>query len=122
MTSPVFWRMTKFLKPYTGYVILAFAGALAEAATDLLQPWPMKLLLDHVFAKHPLPPAVAPWVSWLFGTHPAGILSFVLFAIVGVAALSAGATFAQDLIMPRVSHWVMHDLRRQLYWHIQRLS
>lgn len=122
MTSPVLWRMARFLKPYWMYLGLAFAGALVEAAADLFQPWPLKILFDHIFAKHPLPPAVASRISWLFGTNTTGVLYFALFAIVGVAGLSAVATFVQDIIMPRVGHWVMHDLRRQLYWHIQRLS
>src|SRR6266446_1769103 len=38
------------------------------------------------------------------------------------ALLGAGASFVQDYLMPRIGHWVMHVLRRQLYWHIQGLS
>src|SRR6266446_6278253 len=38
------------------------------------------------------------------------------------ALLGAVASFVQDYLMPRIGHWVMHDVRRHLYWHIQGLS
>lgn len=122
VSKPSLWKLRRFLKPYRWYLAAAFAGAVGEAAADLLQPWPLKILFDHVFAHRPLPPAVASALTWLLGKDAVAVLYFALFAVVGAAALSATATFVQDYIMPRVGHWVMHDLRCQLYWHIQRLS
>src|SRR5207245_2792680 len=115
-------RLGKFIKPYRAYLALALLGALGETAADLLQPWPLKVLFDNILAGKPLPPAIDGWVAALFGHGVGGILSFALLAVLAIAVLNGASTFLQDFFMPRVGHWVLHDLRRQLYWHIQRLE
>src|SRR5881628_1575888 len=115
-------RLGKFIKPYRAYLALALLGALGETAADLLQPWPLKVLFDNILAGKPLPPAIDGWVAALFGHGVGGILYFALAAVLAIAILNGASTFLQDFFMPRVGHWVLHDLRRQLYWHIQRLE
>ena len=114
--------VTRFVKPYRAFLALAFLGALGETLADLLQPWPLKLLFDQIFNNRPLPAAISAFVTKAFGQQALDLLYFVLFAVVGIAALNAWASYIQDFFMPRISHWVIHDLRRQLYWHIQGLS
>jgi subfamily B ATP-binding cassette protein MsbA len=116
------FKLARLLKPYRAFLALAMVGALGETVADLLQPWPLKLLFDHVFSSKPLPPAVVRWVTTVFGQGSPGLLYFVLSATLGIALLNAGSSLMQDLSMPRIGHWILHDLRRQLYRHIQRLS
>src|SRR5437867_3479260 len=115
-------RLATFIKPYLTYLVLALLGALGETAAGLLEPWPLKILFDNIFGGQPLAPAISEWVSVMFGHGAGGILYFVLAAVFGIALLSAVSTFMQDFFMPRVGHWILHDLRRKVYWHIQRLS
>src|ERR1043166_1912766 len=115
-------RVIRFVKPYRAFLVLVFFGVLGETVAELLQPWPLKLLFDHIFVNRPLPAAIDGIVKAIVGREAVGLLYFVLMAAVGVAALNAACSFIQDFFMSRVSHWVIHDLRRQLYWHIQRLS
>src|SRR5439155_19998812 len=115
-------RFLKFIKPYLPYLALAFLGAIGDTAADLLRPWPLKILFDNILAGQPLPPAIDGWVAALFGHGVGGILYFALAAVLAIAILNGASTFMQDFFMPRVGHWVLHDLRRQLYWHIQRLE
>ncbi|MBI1749316.1 MAG: ABC transporter ATP-binding protein [Acidobacteria bacterium] len=115
-------KLARFLKPYRKFLALAFLGALGEAAADLLQPWPLKILFDHIFGNAPLSPGFSAVVRALFGPGVWGIVSFSLVAVLAVALLNAASSFTQDFFMPRIGHWVLHDLRRQLYWQIQRLS
>jgi ATP-binding cassette, subfamily B, bacterial len=123
MTAFPLWKLARFLRPYRWYLAVALAGALAEATADLLQPWPLKILFDQVFSHRQMPALVKSIVSRLLaGTDTQGVLLFVLFGVVGVTVLSALGSFVQDFVMPRVGHWMMHDLRCALYWHIQRLS
>jgi ATP-binding cassette, subfamily B, bacterial len=115
-------KLARFLKPYRFYLAGALLAALAEIAADLFQPWPLKFVIDNILKKHPLPAGLERYVGPIFGTSDIGILYFALFSILAIACLGAVASFAQDYLMPRIGHWVMHDLRRQLYWHIQGLS
>jgi len=115
-------KLARFLKPYRFYLAGAVLAALAEIAADLFQPWPLKFIIDNILKKRPLPGGLERYVGPIFGTSDIGILYFALFSIVAIACLGAVASFTQDYLMPRIGHWVMHDLRRQLYWHIQGLS
>ena len=114
--------IVKFVKPYRAFLAVAFLGALGETIADLLQPWPLKLLFDQVFSHRPTPPALAAFVTAVFGPQVGGLMAFVIVVVIGIATLNAGSSYTQDIFMPRISHWVIHDLRRQLYWHIQGLS
>jgi ATP-binding cassette, subfamily B, bacterial len=42
-------RLASILRPYRGYLALAFIATLGDAAADLLQPWPLKIVFDNVF-------------------------------------------------------------------------
>jgi ATP-binding cassette, subfamily B, bacterial len=115
-------KFVQCLRPYLLFLALALLGALGETAADLLQPWPLKVLFDNIFAGQPLPPILSGPVTAIFGESPTGVLSFALSAVLAIAILNGVSAFMQDFFMPRVGHWVLHDLRRQLYWHIQRLE
>lgn len=115
-------RLTRLLRPHRAILGLAFVAAAAEAAADLLQPWPLKFVFDSVFEQRPLPPVLASHAQSLFGSSPHAVLYATLLAMFAIAVLGAGASLLQDVLMPRIAHWVLHDLRRQLYWHCQGLS
>ncbi len=115
-------KLARFLKPYRFYLAVALLAALGEIAADLFHPWPLKFVIDDILRKQSLPPGIERFVAPLFGTSSTGVLYFALASVLAIACLGAGASFVQDYLMPRIGHWVMHDLRRQLYWHIQGLS
>ena len=103
-------------------LVLAFIAVLGEAGTDLLEPWPLKIVFDYVFgAKH-----VPAWMSGLlrpiFGVDKVAILHFAVLAVIVIAVLGALSAYAEKYLTTSVGQWVMHDLRRVLYHHIQRLS
>src|SRR5919198_6279801 len=115
-------RFAKCLRPYLPFLALALLGALGETASDLLHPWPLKILYDNVIAGKPLSSGIGSLVTAVFGDGAGAVLYFALSAVLAIAILNGASAFMQDFFMPRVGHWVLHDLRRQLYWHIQRLE
>ena len=48
-------RITDLLYPHWGTLALAFIAVLGESITDLLEPWPLKIVFDHVFGSKRLP-------------------------------------------------------------------
>lgn len=88
---------------------------------DLLQPWPLKIVVDLVGSK-PMPEWMAGWVSAIFGTDKLAVLNFVGVAVVLTALLGAVSSYAESVSMTTVGQWIAHDLRSTLYNHIQRLS
>ena len=66
------------------------------------------------------------WMSGLigatFGLDKVSILHFAVLAVIVIALAGALSAYAEKYLTTSVGQWVMHDLRRVLYHHIQRLS
>ena len=50
------------------------------------------------------------------------LLQFAAVAVLVIAVVDAVCSYAEKYLTTSVGQWVMHDLRRTLYSHIQRLS
>src|SRR5205814_8804216 len=57
-----------------------------------------------------------------FGHDKLAILNFAAIAVITIAVVGAISSYTEDYLTTTVGQWVMHDLRRTLYHHIQRLS
>jgi subfamily B ATP-binding cassette protein MsbA len=101
---------------------LAFVAVLGEAATDLLEPWPLKIVFDYVFGTKHMPPWMSGLIGSTFGLTKVAILHFAVVAVIVIAVAGALSAYAEKYLTTSVGQWVMHDLRRVLYHHIQRLS
>src|SRR5437588_364537 len=114
-------RITDLLYPHWGTLTLAFIAVLGESITDLLEPWPLKIVFDHVFGSKRMPDWLGSMVSFI-GTDKFSILNFAVLAVLVIAVLGAVSSYFEKYLTTSVGQWVMHDLRRVLYSHIQRLS
>ncbi len=114
-------RITDLLYPHWPALTLAFIAVVGESVTDLLEPWPLKIVFDYVFGSKHMPEWLAGVVTWL-GTDKLSILNFAVLAVIAIAILGAVSSYVEKYLTTSVGQWVMHDLRRVLYSHIQRLS
>jgi ATP-binding cassette subfamily B protein len=110
------------LAPHWKALTLGLLSALGSVAADILQPLPLKIVIDNVLGTKPLPAWLALWLAPIFGANKAAMLNFAVSSVVLVALLNAISSYVQSLSMTTVGQWVMHDLRSTLYHHIQRLS
>ena len=101
---------------------LGILAALGEGIAGLLEPWPVKVVFDNVLRSR----EVHGWMNRLIaaaaGDDKYAVLKFAAFAALIIAAAGALCSYAEKYITTSVGQWVMHDLRRTLYSHIQRLS
>lgn len=114
-------RAIGLIRPYWKALGLAFIAVLGESLSDVLEPWPIKIVLDNVLQSKAAPG----WLSRLsevFGADKLAILNFALAAVVSIAAIGAISSYVEKYLTTSVSQWVTHDLRRSLYSHLQRLS
>jgi subfamily B ATP-binding cassette protein MsbA len=115
-------KITYLVKPYWTSLLVAFLAVIAESAADLLEPWPLKMVLDYVFGSKRMPGWLAAVVNATFGQQRLGILNFAAVAVIVIAAVGAICSYAENYLTVNVGQRVMHDLRRTVYHHIQRLS
>ena len=115
-------KLGYLLKPHWLQLTLAFVAVIGESVTDLLEPWPLKIVFDNVLGSKHLPPWLATVVHATAGTDKLAILSFVVVLVLAIATVGAISTYFEKYLTTSVAQWVSHDLRRTLYNHIQKLS
>jgi len=100
---------------------LAFLAVLGETLADVLEPWPIKIVVDNLLQGKKLPPRLTAVVA-LFGSDLIAILNFTLAAVLVIALVGAISSYCEKYLTTSVAQWVAHDLRRMVYQRIQRLS
>ena len=112
------------LRPHARILTLGLIAVIGETIADLLQPWTLKVVFDNV-----LKPRSLQGHGWLnhfilsvAGPNQMSILRFAAIASVAIAVFGAACSYAEKNLTTAAGQWVMHDLRRTLYSHVQRLS
>ena len=102
-------------------LLVAALCLLGVIAMDLIAPWPLKIIFDHVLLGHPLPAALAPLRGLLaLGTWPA--LAALAGAIAAIALLAGAFSYLQLFTTAKIGHSITYQLRSLLFAHLQRLS
>lgn len=110
------------LAPHRAALSVGLLAVIGEGAANLLEPWPLKLVLDQVLrAKSTTiwPPALAHIVA---GSGKISVLYIACFAVLAIAIFNAICTYGEKYLTTSVGQWIAHDLRLTLYAHIQRMS
>ena len=110
------------LRPHFKLLIVGLVAVVGEGVADLLQPWPLKIVLDNVLKSRDIHGWLNHFILSTVGQDKLAILRFAALAVLAVAVVDAICTYTEKYVTTSVGQWVMHDLRRTLYHHIQRLS
>jgi subfamily B ATP-binding cassette protein MsbA len=111
------------LRPHVKSLALGIVAAAGSAFANLLEPWPLKVVLDNVLRSRATNNG---WLNHLIfsfaGNDKLAILRMAALAVMAIALIGAFCSYAEKLLTTSVAQWVMHDLRQTLYFHIQRMS
>jgi len=102
-------------------VALAVLAMMALVATDLLRPWPLKIIFDYVLLDRPAPESLAFAAGWFESKKTLAIL-VVSSAIVVIAALRGAFAYLESYHTARLGSQLAFVLRNTLFAHVQRLS
>jgi ATP-binding cassette subfamily B protein/subfamily B ATP-binding cassette protein MsbA len=101
---------------------LVFGLVLANAGVEALKPWPMKLILDNVLAKQPLPASLG-WIQGLPGSSSGyALLAWLTAATVVLFLAGSAFKMLQAYIHAGAGSRMSYRLGADLFEHIQRLS
>ncbi|HJY87847.1 MAG TPA: ABC transporter ATP-binding protein [Candidatus Acidoferrales bacterium] len=115
-------RITYLLRPHWKALAIALLAVLGESLTDVLEPWPIKIVVDNLLGSQKLPKWLSGMVWELFGQDKLAVLNFAVAAVAAIAVAGALSSYLEKYLTTSIGQWVMHDLRRTLYNHIQWLS
>jgi len=115
-------RISSLLRPHWKALALALVAVAGETIADVLQPWPIKVVIDNVVQSKKLPEWLDALVVTVFAGNKYATLNFAVAFVAFIAILNAVSTYMEKYLTTRVSQWIGHDLRRMVYQHVQRLS
>lgn len=108
-------------KPYRGLLLLAYSSLGAMILCNLLVPWPIKLVIDNIVLKQPLPDALGFLTPW-FTEKPLLSLGLLSLSIIGIGLMVALFSYLNKFYLSAVGDYMTADIRRRIFSHLQRLS
>jgi ATP-binding cassette subfamily B protein/subfamily B ATP-binding cassette protein MsbA len=95
---------------------------LLSVGLGALQPWPIKLLVDHVLGADPLPASLG-WLTALpAADSPAALAAWLAGSTVLLFALTRAAAITEAALHNAIGNQMAFDLGADLLDHLQRLS
>jgi len=113
-------KLRELLRPYWKLVVLALVAMLMESGADLLEPWPLKVILDYVIGSKKPPTWLAGWI--VDDASRLALLNIAIGAVIGIAFVGAVSSYTERYLSTTIGKRVGFDLRHALYHHVQRLS
>jgi ATP-binding cassette subfamily B protein len=114
--------ISTLLRPHRKALAFGLLAVIGEGIANLLEPWPLKVVLDNVLKNKETGGWLNHFVASVAGSDKLRILEFAAIAVLAIAIMDAICTYAEKFLTTSVGQWVTHDLRQMLYAHIQRLS
>src|SRR5437588_410939 len=119
-------KITWLLRPYWRQLAVAFVAIMAESATDLLEPWPLKVVFDYVFGGKPMTGWLARLVGGTVGTSRLAVLNFAALAVILINVLTLlgmlGVMFYLDWRFTLISLAVAPALFVLVYSYTRRIK
>lgn len=110
-------RFWPHIRQERGLLWGAFAALLAQVVFRLLEPWPLKFVLDEVIVTAP----AGSRVGFLSALAPMQLLFVVSLGLVGIVTLRAVSEYASTVGFALIGSRVLTKVRAELYSHLQKL-
>lgn len=114
--------LADLLQPHWHSITFAMIAVIGEIGAGLLEPWPLKMVIDYVLQAKKIPHWFAAVVGRFAGHDALAMLNMAVVGVAMIAIVGGISAYAEKYLTTSVGQWVTHDLRRTLYFHIHRLS
>jgi ATP-binding cassette, subfamily B, bacterial len=102
------------------YLFLAVFGMVGVTLTELLSPWPLKIIFDNILLNKPLPTYLMFLNDWA-QNDARRLLLIVSASVAAIAFLGGGFAYLQTYLTSRIGYQLVSTLRQELFAHLQRL-
>ncbi len=115
-------RLLAYAKPYRLAFSGLFALGLLASPIALLNPVPLRIVVDCVLGTKPLPRFVQAVLPRGFAPTPGSVLTLAILLLVAVTALNQIQGLASTLLRTWVGERLVLDVRSRIVQQVQRLS
>ena len=112
-------RFWPYLRRQRGLATASLLALYAEVALRLLEPWPLKVVVDHLIVPSR---GDGPQLPALNALDPGTLLVLSASAVFVFAGLRALAGYYNSVGFALVGNRVLTEVRQEVYTHLQRLS
>jgi ATP-binding cassette subfamily B protein len=123
-SAPRFWLVLRRLWPgirkQLPLVLAAFLALVAQIFLRLLEPWPLKFIIDELTVAEP--GETQSGIPAVDALDPMALLTFAALAVVVIALLRAATTYFSTVSLALAGNRVLTEVRSSLYQHLLRLS
>lgn len=115
--ASVWGALRVYVRPFHGHLVFALVLLLFSAAMELLKPWPLKFIIDHVLGQHTrgLPAAI-------MALSPTVRLAAASLSVILVAIVGGLAEYHANVMVAKVGHTISSTIRGDVFRHLQQLS
>jgi len=92
IAPPPVLSVVGLLRPHWKAMTLAMVGVAGAAATELLEPWPLKIVIDYLLHGKPLDGWMAAGSRW-FGDDKLAVLNVAVVAVAAIAVAAAASSY-----------------------------
>jgi ATP-binding cassette, subfamily B, bacterial len=102
-------------------LIVAAMCMLGFTLTELISPWPLKIIFDHILLDKKLPASLSPLGDLLARGKTFAVITLSLSIIV-IAGFRSVFLYSHTFITSRIGYEMVYRMRSALFAHLQQLS
>src|SRR5215472_10829827 len=87
------FNIVDLIKPHAKSLIIGLIAVLGEGAANLLEPWPIKIVLDSVLRSKPVHGWLSRFIQATVGQDKIATLKFAAAAVIAIAVLDAVCSY-----------------------------
>ncbi len=118
--SKVYGLFLPHLRTYWKWFVLAYMALVAAAVMNLLKPWPLKFIFDHILLDKPAP-RQGMFSDFIVRHDKLTLLAFFCLAIIAIFLMEGLFTYVRKYFMTSAGEKAINDVRQQVFGHLQML-
>ncbi|MFN0111682.1 MAG: ABC transporter ATP-binding protein [Blastocatellia bacterium] len=105
-------------------LLVAGLAMLGFTVTELIAPWPLKIIFDHILLGSPVTGALERLncLNWMLTKGQTTAVVALSLMIMLIAAVRGAFLYVHAFITSRIGHELVYRLRGELFAHLQQLS
>lgn len=112
------YQLTLVLREEWRLIVALFLALMLQAGIAVLEPWPLQIIFDNVILERPPAELLVQTAGDLWQSAAPHLLFIMIAVLIGFALINAGAFYAENVYLSRLTLRVVNKLRVRLFSHL----
>src|ERR1700730_9271072 len=104
-TEPKRLEIIDLIKPRSKLLTVGCIAVIGEGVANLLEPWPLKIVLDNVLKSRPTQGRLNQLILSWTGQNSLRIVEFAALAVLAIAAVGAICSYVEKYVTTSIGQW-----------------